>query len=250
MKKRSDLFQYISFFIVFIIYMILLIIAQRSFGMIDKEKNLNLKLIISLIVGIIFPFIIHYLNSKYFTYIGIEPTNRITLNIKTINKIIIGFLFSLLALYISGFIFFIENNEIKYLLFKISFPLIIFNIITAIGEEIIFRGTILYFFIKKDKKYLGLIISSSIFSLIHLLNLLMGYEINISSLITLVVAGLFLGLIYINFGIISSISAHYLWNLVYAGSSFNEESSEVQIVILVLCVVLFIMERRKVIKEV
>jgi len=234
--------QYFGVILVSLFYMTLLIFAQLSFQTSIEDENL--KLLIALGMGILFPYAIYILNNLYFKKIGLTPPPLLKLNSKLLKNIIIGFLLGLLALYLSGLLFYFQTNDITNFLFKLSFPLVVFNILTAIGEELIFRGTILNFFAQKKKRYIGLIISAIIFALIHLLNVLMGQEVSFSQIITLVFAGLFLGLIYLNFGLLSSIATHYIWNLLYAGANFSEEGYTVQFVLFILCIGLFYLDRK------
>ncbi|WP_445722823.1 lysostaphin resistance A-like protein [Flavobacterium sp.] len=238
MIKTNEVLKYIGVIGVSLFYMILLIFAQLSFQ--TTVENENAKLMIALGMGIFFPLFIYFLNHIYFNYVNLEPPKLLKLNQKLIKKIMIGVIIGLLALYISGLIFYFQTKDIANFFFKVSFNLVIFNILTAIGEEIIFRGTLLNFFVQKRNQYIGLVISSLLFASIHLLNMLMGQEIGLSFLLTLTLAGLFLGLIYLNFGLVSAIATHYIWNLLHAGANFNEQSGyTVQIVLTLLCIGLF-----------
>lgn len=238
MNNTKGVLQYLGVIMVSLFYMTLLIFAQLSFQTTAEDENL--KLLIALGMGILFPYVIYILNNLYFKKIGLTPPPLLRLNSKLLKNIIIGFSLGLLALYLSGLLFYFQTNDITNFLFKVSFPLVVFNILTAIGEEIIFRGTLLNFFVQKRNQYTGLIISSLLFAAIHLLNMLMGQEVSISFLLTLTLAGLFLGLIYLNFGLVSAIATHYIWNLLHAGANFSEQSGyNVQIVLTLLCIGLF-----------
>lgn len=238
MIKTNELLKYIGVIGVSLFYMLLLIFAQLSFQ--TTVENENLKLMIALGMGILFPLLIYFLNQIYFKYVNLDPPKLLKLNQRFVKNLMIGVLIGLLALYISGLIFYFQTKDITNFFFKVSFNLVIFNIITAIGEEIIFRGTLLNFFVQKRNQYTGLIISSLLFASIHLLNMLMGQEISLSFLLTLTLAGLFLGLIYLNFGLVSAIATHYTWNLLHAGANFSEQNGyNVQIVLALLCIGLF-----------
>ena len=243
MTSKKKAFQYIGIFMVSLFYMTLLIFAQLSFQQTTEDENI--KLLIALGMGILFPYLIYVLNGFYFKKLGLNVPHMLKFNLKLLKNIIIGVLLGLLALYLSGLLFYIQTKDITNFIFKVSFPLVVFNILTAIGEEVIFRGTLLNFFAQKKKRYIGLIVSAIIFALIHLLNVLMGQEVSLSHILTLVLAGLFLGLIYLNFGLVSSIATHYIWNLLYAGSNFSEEGFTVQFVIFILCIGLFYLDNKK-----
>lgn len=242
MTGTKGVLQYLGVFIVLLIYMTLLIFAQLSFQTTVEDENL--KLWIALAMGILFPYIIYVLNRIYFKKMGLNPPQLLKINWKLLKNIGIGLLLGLLALYLSGLLFYFQTKDFNNLLFKISFPLVVFNILTAIGEEIIFRGTLLNFFAQKNKRYVGLIISAIVFALIHLLNVLMGQEVSMSHIVTLALAGLFLGLIYLNFGLVSAIATHYIWNLLHAGSNFSEEGYTVQSVLFILCLGLFYLDMK------
>ena len=238
MIKTNEVFKYIGVIGVSLFYMILLIFAQLSFQ--TTVENEYAKLMIALGMGIFYPLLIYFLNQIYFKHINLNPPKLLKFNLSLIKNIMIGVLIGLLALYLSGLIFYFQTKDVANFFFKVIFDLVIFNILTAIGEEIIFRGTLLNFFVQKHNRYTGLIISSLLFAAIHLLNMLMGQEISLSFLLTLTLAGLFLGLIYLNFGLVSAIAAHYTWNLLHAGANFDEQNDHtVQIVLTLLCIGLF-----------
>jgi len=241
-NKSNPLIQYTSVVLVTLFYMVLLILAQLSFQ--ATVESLSLKIVIATLVGLLFPVVIYFLNLKYFRWAGLEPPQKLSINKDFFIKLAIGFLIALILLYSIGLLFFLQTNDVKNLLFKVSFSLVVFNILTAIGEEVIFRGTFLNFFAQKNKKYLGLLITSSIFSLIHLLNLLLGQEVSMVMILSLFLAGLLLGLIYLRFGIVSAIATHYLWNLLYGGASFSSESYAGISVLATACLILFLLEKR------
>lgn len=119
----------------------------------------------------------------------------------TASIIIIGFLFIWLVGWIE-----VELSSITtvdFLLMALLF------IAVSFVEEVVIRGYILHTLMNGMNKYWALIISSSIFSLMHVANpngTLLGF-------INLWLAGLFLGIVYVHTkNLWFALTAHFLWN--------------------------------------
>ena len=132
----------------------------------------------------------------------------------------------------------------KLVAFYSPFAPFVFHIIPALIKEVIFRGTLLHYFIKRDKMLIGFIISILFFTLIHLLNLLTGAEMGVSTLVELTLAGTFLSLVYLNYGIVGSISVHYIWNVFNSEANF-ERIYSINIALIISCVIMYYLHQKK-----
>jgi len=102
--------------------------------------------------------------------------------------------------------FFYEPLE-KVIMFSKSVLLI------PILEELVFRKLILNSLLKKKKIYFSILFSSLLFSLIHFNFLLPNF--NYVSVVNSFFLGMILSIIFIRFGILYSILAHFFYNLIW-----------------------------------
>lgn len=131
-----------------------------------------------------------------------------------------GFVFGFIIMLI-GFSILIMTKQIEFIninldlfSFFLSFALYIF---VAISEEILLRGYVLKNLMFSFHNYIALIISSVIFSLMHIGN----PHINLFSLFELFIAGILLGLPYIlTKKLWFSIALHFSWNF-FQGTIFG-----------------------------
>ena len=106
---------------------------------------------------------------------------------------------------------FYTKNEPNFISIKNNINLntvLLFLNIVILGpflEELVFRGLILNSFLKRNKS-IGILISSVLFSLIHL---------SVTSFITSFFFGIVLSILFIRKGIIYSISLHVFYNLLW-----------------------------------
>lgn len=119
----------------------------------------------------------------------------------------------LILIYLKEIFFFRINFQFRELLVTIALYTIV-----AVVEETLFRGYILKNFMNSFNKYIALIISSILFSLMHCIN----PSINLFSLLDLFLAGIVLGLPYIyTKNLWFSIAMHLSWNLFQTLYGFN-----------------------------
>jgi membrane protease YdiL (CAAX protease family) len=140
---------------------------------------------------------------------------------------------------------FFNSNDIEYLIVVFSLEIFTKALYASITEEIVFRGTLLNFYAQKNKKYLGLIISSLIFGLIHISNSMVGQDISFLYILYITISGICFGLTYLNFGIVVSISSHFFGNLMIDG--FVKSTNEFYYVLgieILLCIWLFFRDRK------
>ena len=152
-------------------------------------------------------------NIKFKT-IGFQTTN-------VIKESLTGFGFGAAAICLGFIILYltknIKINRFDYNLNEIILTISIF-IFVAISEEILVRGYILRNLMVSFNKYFALIISSLLFSLLHLFN----PNISTSSFISLFFAGLLYGITYIfNYRLWFPISIHFSWNFLQSILGFN-----------------------------
>jgi membrane protease YdiL (CAAX protease family) len=137
---------------------------------------------------------------------------------KALESILVGVTFSILFLFILGtFIYILEfigydtsNPLAEKIADNLTFSLLFaIPILSALSEEIFFRGFLLMHFPKKFGKCLPLIITSLLFSLAHL-----SYG-NLLQIIVPFVLGIFLGaLMLYEKNILAPLSAHFAFNFI------------------------------------
>jgi len=173
---------------------------------------------------LVFWIFMKYIDKEPFIKLGFHTQNRL-------KEFIAGILIGLVTMSMGYFIliyleeiFFIKMNfEFKELLFSI----LIFTII-SLAEEILIRGYVLKNLMNSFNKYIALVISSILFSLMHLPN----PHINFFSLFDLFLAGIVLGLSYIyTKNLWFPIAMHLSWNLFQALFGFNVSGQEIYSII-------------------
>ena len=113
-------------------------------------------------------------------------------------------------------------------------PLLIFQMLVAAGEELSFRGYILKNLMRDTGVWRGIILSSVMFSTIHLLSFIY-YGLDIPrGVIAFIVLGLLsavVSIIYLNYGLRSAISFHFAWNfLQYNVFSLSEKHDGIMVI--------------------
>lgn len=154
-----------------------------------------------------------YIDRKTFTSLGFMKS---FLAIDILFGLLFGFIIMLL-----GFTCLILTNQLFFLSFQfkpIEFILSIgLFIFVAVSEELFLRGYILNNLLTSFNKYISLIISSLIFSLLHAAN----SNFNSLSFIGLFIAGIFFGLVYIyTRSLWFPIALHFSWNF-FQGTIFG-----------------------------
>lgn len=134
---------------------------------------------------------------------------------------IIGFVIGLITMSL-GFVILLSLGEITFRKINYNFYdlliLILTFILVAFVEEVLLRGYILRNLMISFNKYLALIVSSIIFSIMHIFN----PNIDVFALFELFIAGIFLGLSYIyTKNLWFPISLHFSWNFFQSFLGFN-----------------------------
>jgi membrane protease YdiL (CAAX protease family) len=203
-------------------------IAGVDYDDVDYVQNSEQILIVQFfqLMGslLVFWIFMKYIDKEPFIKLGFHTQNRL-------KEFIAGILIGLVTMSLGYFIliyleeiFFIKINfEFKELLFSI----LIFTII-SLEEEILIRGYVLKNLMNSFNKYIALVISSILFSLMHLSN----PHINFFSLFDLFLAGIVLGLSYIyTKNLWFPIAMHLSWNLFQALFGFNVSGQEIYSII-------------------
>ncbi len=158
----------------------------------------------------------------FMTYIDLEKFINLGFEIKNrVKDFLFGFLIGFLILGL-GFLILIYSNEIYFI--SINYNLseliisILFFFVVALVEEMLFRGYVLRNLMFSFNKYIAIIISSLLFSLMH------GFNPNIDlvGFIDLFIAGVLLGMSYIyTKNLWFPIALHFGWNLFQTLLGFN-----------------------------
>lgn len=216
------------FIIVGIFQFIGMLIAKIDYKNFDSDKTSEQHLIISFF-GLLGTFLLLWIFMKYvdkekFINLGFHIKNRL----KEFNYgIVIGAL-----IMISGYLLLIIIDQISFkkVVFnpkEIILTILIF-LIVAFVEEMLFRGYILRNLMISFNKYVALIISSLLFSLMHGFN----PNINLFSFFDLFLASILLGLSYVyTKNLWFPIALHFSWNLFQSFLGFNVSGKDVYSII-------------------
>ncbi len=111
----------------------------------------------------------------------------------------------------------ISSSEIKQINVIELIKMIVLSILTAISEEIVFRGTLEMELNKTESKLKAIFISALVFGLVHLLNIssLASIPIVLIQVVYSFYLGMILGLMYISLNnILIPISMHFMFNMI------------------------------------
>ena len=205
-------------FIVGIFQYIGSLITKVDFTNINFQKSSEQEVILSffsllgtlLVIGVFMKF----LDKEKFINLGFETKNRL-------NEFLIGIIIGAVIMS-TGYLLLLLLGEIYFQKTIIDFKEIILSIILfiviAVSEEILMRGYVLRNLMISFNKYVALLISAIVFSLIH------GFNPNIDlfSMTNIFLAGILLGLSYIHTqNLWFPIALHLSWNLFQTILGFN-----------------------------
>lgn len=171
--------------------------------------------IFSLIATIVITWLfVKYLDKEKYIDIGLSLNKKI---LHIVSGLILGTVIMILAYYTL-----IGLNEIELTFINVNTKKIIYSVIlftaVAFSEEILVRGYVLKNLMYSVNKYLALLLSSILFSLMHAAN----PNINLISFINIFLAGLLLGIVYIHTkNLWFAIALHLSWNLCQSLIGFN-----------------------------
>jgi hypothetical protein len=155
-----------------------------------------------------------YLDKEHFMKVGFDTKNRL-------NEFLIGIGIGAFIM-TAGYLLLLFLGEINFERVIFDFKEIIISIflfiIVAVMEELLMRGYILKNLMISFNKYVALIISSILFSLMHAFN----PNIDLFSLTNIFLAGILLGISYIHTkNLWFPIALHLSWNLFQTIFGFN-----------------------------
>lgn len=185
---------------------------------VSKSKTSEQQLIIQFFsfigTSIVVWFFVKYVDKEKFIDIGFRFKNRIN---EFWTGLLIGFIIMLI-----GFGLLVLLDEIKFQEIAINFKEISFSIalfiLVSLTEEILYRGYVLRNLMYSFDKYIALIISSIIFSIMHGLN----PYVDTIGFLNIFLAGILLGITYINTkNLWFPIALHFSWNFFQTFLGFN-----------------------------
>ena len=84
-------------------------------------------------------------------------------------------------------------------------------------------------------------VASAVFGLLHALNFLAGQSVSLLYLFNCIVAGVFMSVIYWEYGLVCSVLFHISWNAVFAENAV-ESKPLVGVLLLAVALVIFLLE--------
>lgn len=157
---------------------------------------------------------VKYVDKKDFVWLGFYKSHVLK---DTIIGILIGFVIMALGLALLIFNHQITIKSVDFSFSGLSLTIALF-VCVAIGEELLVRGYILNNLMASFNKYVALVLSSTLFAAMHLLN----PNVDILSMVGLFVAGLLLGLCYVlTKNLWLPIALHFSWNFFQSLLGFN-----------------------------
>jgi membrane protease YdiL (CAAX protease family) len=134
----------------------------------------------------------------------------------------LGLIIMLLGLVILLFTGQIQITATSFDIYEFLLAIILFAFV-SISEEIFLRGYILQNLMLSFNKYTALVVSSLLFSLMHLFN----SDLNLAGIISLFLAGILLGLCYLRTGSLwLPIALHFSWNFFQCLFGFNVSGND------------------------
>ncbi len=205
-------------FIVGIFQYIGSLITKVDFTNINFQKSSEQEVILSFFsllgTSLVIWVFMKFLDKEKFINLGFETKNRL-------NEFLIGIIIGAVIMS-TGYLLLLLLGEIYFQKTIIDFKEIILSIILfiviAVSEEILMRGYVLRNLMISFNKYVALLISAIVFSLIH------GFNPNIDlfSMTNIFLAGILLGLSYIHTqNLWFPIALHLSWNLFQTILGFN-----------------------------
>lgn len=189
-----------------------------DYANVDLQKTSEQQLIIQFFtflgtILVVWLFV-KYVDKEKFVDIGFHLKNRIN-DFST--GLLIGFIIMLLGFGFLELIDEIQFQGIEFDLKEIIFSISLF-LLVSLAEEIFFRGYILRNLMNSYNKYLALLISSVLFSLIHGFN----PNIDIIGFTNIFLSGILLGITYIHTkNLWFPIALHFSWNFFQTVLGFN-----------------------------
>lgn len=194
------------------------LIAKADIGNVNSQKTSEQHMIVSFfsLLGtlLVIWLFMKYLDKEHFMKVGFDTKNRL-------NEFLVGIVIGAFIM-TAGYLLLQFLGEINFERVIFDFKEIIISIflfiIVAVMEELLMRGYILKNLMISYNKYVALIVSSVLFSLMH------GFNPNIDlfALTNIFLAGILLGISYIHTkNLWFPIALHLSWNLFQTILGFN-----------------------------
>jgi len=185
-----------------------MLIADVDFHAPSQNQNLQ-QILITSFFGLIGTFTSVLIFRKY---VDKKTFSSLGLNYGDPKDITLGLIIGFVMMFV-GFIMLVLLKEIDFIYkgldLKAFLVSVLIFIIIALTEELLVRGYVLNTLMSSMNKYLALIISAIIFSLLHSFN----PNISLYSLLNLFFAGILLGLSYLfTKNLVFPIALHFSWN--------------------------------------
>lgn len=119
----------------------------------------------------------------------------------------------------------------------------VFAVATALAEEMLFRGVLFDYISKKISVYWGVLVIGCIFGLFHLINAVVGQKMEFMYIFNSICAGVFMCVLYYEYGLLSSFMYHAFWNMIFSQPAV-EYKEMTGIILLLTGVVVFIFEEK------
>lgn len=119
-----------------------------------------------LVIIIVSWMLLHFIEKKNIEVLGIIPTK------KRISQFVIGFIIvviiNLIAIIIESFILNVEWKQNDTIHYNLIFDALVYHIRSALTEDLVFRGAILYILIQRIGAKKGILISAFVFGVYHI----------------------------------------------------------------------------------
>jgi len=236
MSEKSELSGWQRVLIIILPYLFIVAIFQfigafaigLNYENTNYQKTSEQQLIIQFcsFIGTVFVvwLFMKYVDKVKFVAIGLRLKNNFS-------SIYLGFFIGL-AIMLIGFGLLFSLDEIQYQgldfdLKELMISILLF-LLVSLTEEIIFRGYFLRNLMHSYSKYLALLITATFFALMHAFN----PNVGILGLVSIFVAGIFLGITYIHTkNLWFPIALHFSWNFFQSMLGFNVSGQDTYSVI-------------------
>ncbi|MCE7038845.1 CPBP family intramembrane glutamic endopeptidase [Dyadobacter sp. CY312] len=155
-----------------------------------------------------------YVDKKKFSDLGL---NWLHAGKDIFTGVWLGLVIMLIGLTVLLFTGQLQITDFSYSTYEILIAILLF-IFVSVNEEIFIRGYVLQNLMVSFNKYIALVVSSLLFSLMHIFN----SDLDLAGIISLFLAGLLLGLCYLRTGSLwLPIALHFSWNFFQCLFGFN-----------------------------
>lgn len=185
-------------------------------GTLIKTTEQSLVILTLTLIGTVFLLLVFLKNidKKKFIDLGLHKFHALN---DTFTGIWLGFAVMFIGLVILLLTGQIQIADFSFNTYEVMLSIVLFTII-SFHEELLVRGYVLQNLMLSFNKYVALVLSSALFSVMHLAN----PAVNINGVIGLFIAGILLGLCYQRTGSLwLPIAFHFSWNFFQSLFGFN-----------------------------